>query len=290
VGGKLTGKKKRKTTAGSQAGLIGLHALRTSTPGADVDPATQTVWKTEGPGDALALWAMIPPELRAAHLVVTNAGGAGEHPKPFMAGPFAGRRGVLIHDADKSGEDGAREKWLPWMAGVCRETRQVRLPYEIQPTHGKDVRDYFNEGQTFADLLALAEAVQPVEAAAVAQGPRIIEADDDPHRLAGVFLDQRGRHGADGYTWRTWNEEFWHWKKIYRISKEVETKGLLTQAVKKEFDRINFDQQENAQGDEMPEVKRVTRSLLTNVAGALQSVVLLPKPNLKRDEWIDAIF
>lgn len=277
---------KMKTTAGSQAGLIGLHAIREAASA--VDPATQTIWKVEGPGDALALYSMIPPELRNVHLVVTNAGGAGEHPKASMAAPFTGRHGIVLHDTDEPGEAGVRDKWQPWMAGLCLDVRQVRLPYEIQPTHGKDVRDYFNDGHTFFDLLALADEATPVSAATTPYVPRLIEADDDPHRLARLFLERNGGH-EDGFTWRAWQGEFWRWQKIYRTCQDTDAKGILTAAIKAEFDRINIEEQATADGDKLPEVRRVTQGLLGNVIGALQSTVLVQRVSQKRDDWFDPI-
>jgi len=135
--------KKMKTTGGSEAGLLGRHALaRLSQPVAD--PATQIVWKVEGPSDLLALWSIIPPEKRENHLVVTNAGGATETPKSWMAGIFAGRLAVVIGDADEPGQAGAA-KWARWISKVAAEVRVVRLPYEISKDHGKDLRDWVTE-------------------------------------------------------------------------------------------------------------------------------------------------
>ena len=36
--------------------------------------------------------------------------------------------------------------------------RIVALPYEIAPDHGKDLRDWLNDGHTMDELVAMAEA------------------------------------------------------------------------------------------------------------------------------------
>jgi hypothetical protein len=48
-------------------------------------------------------------------------------------------------------------------AAVSESVKIVRLPYPITDNHGKDLRDYLNEGHTIADLLALADIVEPLE-------------------------------------------------------------------------------------------------------------------------------
>ena len=133
--------KKMKTTGGSEAGLIGRHALDRITR----DPAAELiVWKVEGPSDMLALWSLIPPAARDRHLVVTNAGGCQENPKGWMASVFAGRRVAVVGDADEPGQDGAG-KWARWIAKVAVEVRLVaagQLGLEVVKDHGKDLRDW----------------------------------------------------------------------------------------------------------------------------------------------------
>lgn len=134
--------KKMKTTGGSEAGLIGKHALDRLTA-RDADPARQVVWKVEGPTDLLALWAIIPAEQRDRHLVLTNAGGAVENPKPWMVAAIAGRRVAVVGDADEPGQVGAR-KWARWAAKHAAEVRfcpAQLFRLEVSKDHGKDLRD-----------------------------------------------------------------------------------------------------------------------------------------------------
>ncbi len=134
---------KMKTTGGSESGLIGQHALDRLTA-AGADPARQLLWKVEGPTDLLALWAIIPPEKRDNHLVLTNSGGAQENPQPWMQALFAGRNVVVVGDADVPGQAGAA-KWAAWAAKVAGEVRLVKaeaMGFEVTETHGKDVRDW----------------------------------------------------------------------------------------------------------------------------------------------------
>lgn len=137
--------KKMKTTGGSDSGLIGRHAIeRLAAP--DADPAGQLIWKVEGPSDLLALWSIIPPQDRDRHLVLTNAGGAQENPKSWMASLFAGRRVAVVGDADEPGQAGAR-KWAAWLAKVAAEVRWCSAAViwpgeEVAKDHGKDLRDW----------------------------------------------------------------------------------------------------------------------------------------------------
>lgn len=152
---------KMKTVAGSQSGLMNRFALARLAQArlaATTAKESLTVWKVEGPSDAMALQARIPAELRDIHLVVTNSGGANEHPTAAIAELFDGQRVFVLHDADRAGEEGAARHWLPGLAPHAAELRHVRLPYEVVPDHGKDLRDWLNDGGTYDALLAMAEA------------------------------------------------------------------------------------------------------------------------------------
>lgn len=145
---------KVKITYGSKPGFVGQWAIeRLKMAG-----MAEVVWKVEGVTDLLALQAKIPEPLRDRHLVVTNSNGAGQHPK-WMASALAAAKTYVLHDADQPGEAGAKV----WAAEVARhgvDCGLVRLPYEVAETHGKDLRDWFNEGNTYDDLLKLAEIAE----------------------------------------------------------------------------------------------------------------------------------
>lgn len=268
--------KKMKLTAGSEPGLLGAHALART--GDHSDPAGQVIWLVEGPSDMLALYAAIPPELRETNLVICNANGANEIPKTSMLTPFAARQVRVIRDADAAGEAGA-ERWTNWLIGSAAEVRRVRLPYPITPDHGKDLRDWLNEGHTFAELEQLAaDAVSltsPDPQAGGTEGPKPVEADDDPHRLARLYLAQHASHPDFGATLHLWKKEWWRWGPdagCYRVIENELIQGEITTLAKSEFDRLNLEAQQLAlDGDELPKAAKVTRHLVGNIAGAVMA-------------------
>lgn len=148
--GEIVGLVKTKITYGSEPGLIGLHAIERLKATGLVD----VVWKTEGSSDMLALAASIPEALRDRHVVVTNSNGARQR-MGWMAG-FLGRHECrVVHDADVPGQAGA-ESCCQEIAGQGGNPINVVLPYEVAEDHGKDVRDWLNDGHTYAELQALA--------------------------------------------------------------------------------------------------------------------------------------
>lgn len=157
--GNIVGDVKVKMTAGSKPGFVGLHAIERLA----VTGLPEVIWKVEGVTDLLAMLAAIPEGQQERHLVLTNANGASESPK-WMASVLARSKPLVLHDADEPGEVGAKN----WAKEITRhgvETIIVRLPYEIEETHGKDVRDYLNDGHTYQDLLArvpLGDVCRPV--------------------------------------------------------------------------------------------------------------------------------
>ncbi len=123
--------------------------------GSDRIAEAEVLWKVEGLPDALALY----PHLPAGHAVVTNTHGAlaaANCAKPI----FRGKTVYVIGDADQPGQAGA----LKFARAICRsaEVRLVPLPFEIKENHGLDVRDYFQQGRSFADLLQAAETAEVV--------------------------------------------------------------------------------------------------------------------------------
>lgn len=125
----------------------------------------EVVWKFEGPAHLLA-WAS---HLPAGHVGITNVCGAGSWPSELST-PLLRKVIHVVGDADKAGEGGARNVVAEVFA-TAKLVKHVRLPYEIVDNHGKDARDFFNEGHTIADLMALAESA-PVETADTAGKPR----------------------------------------------------------------------------------------------------------------------
>jgi hypothetical protein len=196
---------------------------------------------------------------RADAAVVTNAMGCGERPAPWMLELAAGRQVIVVGDADRPGEQGAAV-WAAAFAGHATEARQVRLPYEVTETHGKDLRDWLAEGHGWADLLELAAGapvVQPM-AAESTQDAATPESVDDPHRLARLNLN---RYASDnqGRTLRYWRDEWYVWKRHrYRKISENEFRAKLSASIKQEFDRA-------FRAGETDEVRKVTGGLVSNV-------------------------
>ena len=68
----------------------------------------------------------------------------------FSGGGSAGAAGVLY----------AATRIFP----VATETKIVKLPFEHSASHGKDLRDFFNERHTIDELLAIADATPTLTA------------------------------------------------------------------------------------------------------------------------------
>ena len=156
--GEVVRTEKVKLTYGSKAGIVGTHAVeRLRTKG-----LVDLCWKAEGVSDMLATFDKIPEHLRDRHVVLTNANGAREKPR-WMATLLANVNTNVVHDADKPGQAGA-DDWARQIASQTSEGIQIRnvpLPYDVEETKGKDLRDFFNEGHNYAELLAIAENSEP---------------------------------------------------------------------------------------------------------------------------------
>lgn len=153
TGGSLptrSGAVKMLSSPGSEQGMIFIGSRKQFA-------AAKIVWKTEGPSDALTLWAAIPAELRAEIAVCTNSSGSGGRPLKWWLDLCAGKTVHVIHDCDKPGQSGAA-KWLSGLVGCGITAKNVALPYACAENHGKDLRDWLTEGHTYADLVALADA------------------------------------------------------------------------------------------------------------------------------------
>lgn len=280
---------KIKLTAGSkQPGWIGtVDRLATAT----------VVWKVEGPSDVLAICSMC--DLPSDVAVVTNPFGCGEKPTPWMAKQLAGKTVYVVGDADQPGQAGNIEAFKDWIksqkvpdAGAigwasaiayhATEARNVVLPYELTETHGKDIRDWANEGNTYADLLGLAAVAATV--AKPAEEPKLgaREAMDDPHRLARVNLERYATR-TDGRTLVYWRSEWYVWKKNrYRRISEDDLRAKLTASIKREFDRAYLA---GEQDDEGP-VRRVTGGIVSNVMGATAGMTII-SPEIEFGTWIE---
>ena len=260
---------KCKTAYGSQPGLIGQLST--------IEPAS-LVWKVEGPTDLLAFLSLADlPDTVAA---ITNANGAKEIPT-LSVGVLSSKSVAVLHDADKPGQDGAT-KWVNHLRPQTASTCNVLLPYDVTATHGRDLRDYLNEGHSYADLLRLYDA-----ATTKPTGPKAIEADDDPHRLARLNLE-RYAEASEGATLRYWRDEWYTWRLsrgYYRRIGEKELRAKVGQVIKTEFDRVSIANQ--VAGEEDVKARKVTSALMTNVLAATSGTVVIPA-SIEEMTWLEA--
>lgn len=267
---------KVKLTAGSKQGVI-----CSTTTFAD---SQSELWKTEGPTDLMAL-------LSASDAIngFTTSNGAQEKPLDWILKLCEDRPINVIHDADKPGQDGAtvipgrdgqdRPGWCPRLAEYAKEVRNVTLPFPIEPTHGQDLRDFFNGGSTLEDLFERHGLAEPWSSK---PAPRLIdEHEDDPQRLARVNLE-RYKSDHDGRL-VYWRDEWWKWKGgRYRKIEISELKAKVWAAVRAEFEACWRER--SARGEDKP-IKKVTRALVSNVIGAMESICSIPS-SIPMPSWM----
>jgi putative DNA primase/helicase len=125
-----------------------------------------------------------------------------------------------------------------------------------------------------------------------------LERDDDPHRLARLFLQDH--RVPQGLTLRFWREEWHRWDgRAYRKVEEKELRAELVARIKAEFDAIAAArleaweaQQDQAPGEgegkapAPPRAQPVTTKLVGNVVQALASLAVLPS-RVSPPAWID---
>lgn len=276
---------KIKLTRGSQPGLMGpVERLAADSTTANTTPPT-TIWKLEGPSDMLAMLSLadLPPDV----IPITNANGAGEKPANWMLELFRDKQSLICHDADVPGQNGAigytdrqqkfRPGWAQQIATTATRVSNVHLPFPVSETHGNDLRDFLNLGKTYLDLLTLIDPEQTIKA--VAGATQVSEADDDPHRLARINL-QNYAASRGGRTLRYWRDEWYVWREThYRKITEKELRAKIAQSCKEEFDRINIERLEahkNSHSDDTPPLcRKVTHALASNVLLATAGMTVL---------------
>ena len=135
---------KRKThlVGGSEASWVHIGGLE-RTKKADV------IWRVEGMPDGLALLPLLP----ANHAVVTPSCGCGWNNKSPEKNPslslFVDKVLIGVGDADEPGQRGLM-RFLKDASVMVTRTFFAVLPYAVEATHGKDLRDWISEGADFA--------------------------------------------------------------------------------------------------------------------------------------------
>lgn len=254
---------KVKLTAGSVGGIITTEEKSEE----------KEIWKTEGPTDLLSLLSANPKAN-----AFTTANGSKEKPLDWIVERCNGKTVYVVHDADKPGQEGAtvvpsrggmdRPGWCPTIATVAKEVRNVTLPFPVEPTNGPDLRDFFHGGGDWDALLGRVSLAKPWLAAKESDPLFIEEYDDDPQRLARINVDQyKKEHGGRLIFWC---DEWMKWRDgRYKKIKPADLKAKVWFAIRDEFEKCY---QERRKAGEKAKIQRVTRSLVSNVIGAMESV------------------
>ena len=261
---------KTKMTYGSSHGCVGF-----------LKDSSKEIWKVEGETDLLSMLSVHPEKS-----VICNSNGAGQKPSSFLwledriANVDEFR---IIHDSDKPGQQGA-ESWSNYFASLlgtrCNVTN-VKLPYEVAPKKGKDIRDWFNEGNTNGELSKLASSFDPIPANIPLE---IEESEDDPHRLARINLKEYERKFSGRLVF--WQNEWWKYKDgCYRKIDREELHAKLNASIRREFEKCWEERQESNDENADKPVRKVTRSLVSNVASAMQSMITIPS-SIKMPMWL----
>ncbi len=119
--------------AGSQESWIWAGSL-------DDLKTAETYVKVEGPSDAVALESIGLPD---GWKVITNVCGASSIKLPY--GFAKGKRVFVIGDADKPGQLGSQLHAAKFVEAGASEVRTFALPFSIDKSNGKDLRDYLTE-------------------------------------------------------------------------------------------------------------------------------------------------
>ena len=286
----------KKAMAGSKRGLTLPTGWR-DRPG--------PVFVVEGPTDAAALTAAG----LAAVGRPSNAGGV-----KLLAALVRDRdadRDILIVGENDQKDAGA---W-PGRAGALSVARGLSallrrsIRWALPPADAKDVRDWLTADaraavpwdQRGADLrdhlTGTAATVDPLADTPAGSGGRTPPAGpndgpDNPHRLAGGFLDGIAPAGSPRLL-RFWRGEFHRYRAgAYRPVPDDDQRGELTACVRSEFLRVNETEgaawrtSEGKDKGKPPRVRPVTCRLIGDVLQALRGLCLLPA-STDAPAWID---
>lgn len=245
------------------------------------------LWKAEGSTDLLTLLS-INPELSA----FTTANGAGEKPLDWIVKLCEGRDVIVIHDADKPGQDGAtfvhgrdgskRPGWCPRLAELAASTRNLTLPFPVEPTKGQDVRDYFAGGGTMEMLRERLEKAETFGSDQPAESP-VDQSDDDPHRLAKININQyESEHGGKLIFWR---DEWWRYRDgVYKRIARNDLRSKINAMIRAEFISQWHDRKRTGRDADKP-VQKVTPAIVTGTVEAMQSICRISW-NIDMQSWL----
>lgn len=292
---------KIKNTSGSRAGWIG-------TP---IDDSIDTIWKVEGPSDLLALVGILPK----GHGAVCNIFGAGENPasNPWLLDIFKNKIAFVVHDCDEPGQDGAigvknerrsRPGWAPAIANYAKETRNVVLPFPIEKSNGKDLRDWLNlriadkldSNDIFLHLHELARRADVVEAIELKETHKsssdiagLKMSSSDPDRLAEINLQRyRSAHAGEIAFYR--NQWLKYRRGRWQHISDGDIRAKVHSAIRARFELDYIDDlqgwKDSGEEGPPPKVRHVTRPLVSNVLAAMESKCLIPS-SIDMPAWLD---
>jgi putative DNA primase/helicase len=158
----------------------------------------------------------------------------------------------------------------PWSERELRH--KVDEAYRIEPERGWHLRNGLAVSRANGAPVATGGGggggVAP-GASPAGPAPEVSEAEDDPHRLARIYIDQHCRH-KDGLILRFWQSEWLRWDGAYRPVPDKSLRADLTSTIKEEFDQLNLEDIANADPTKPPPTARkVTRKLVGDVDQAL---------------------
>jgi hypothetical protein len=88
------------------------------------------------------------------------------------------------------GQEGARRFAARFHQQGAAEVRVVKLPYEVSEDHGKDLRDWLNEGHGTEDFLRLVDAAQVVTADEVAAWAKPVRSNQQERPPIVIGVDE----------------------------------------------------------------------------------------------------
>lgn len=114
---------------------------------------------------------------------------------------------------------------------------------------------------------------------------RVREAQDDPHRLAKVYLRAREVQSSAGWSLKFWRDDWWVWDgQRYRVQPDEDLRSEITREIKREFDRWAAAVAKKSSEDDS-RVAKVTTSLVSNVLQALKGLVLI-SADVEQPAWV----
>jgi putative DNA primase/helicase len=171
------------------------------------------------------------------------------------------------------------------LAAQGAAVKVVRLPGG--PDGAKVGLDDFLVAHGADALRKLLDEARPAEEPNAGEtGDGVIEAADDPHRLARLY---RGCfQTGDTPSFHYWREDFVRWEDgAYRVVKDREVRAELTERIKAEFDRLNRAAVHRARtkGRRPPNAKKVNSGIVGNACQALAGMSLLPA-TVEAPSWL----